>query len=669
MDGKRKKLPGKVWRVLSFIPALNWISLLYIGIVNSNKFCIICGAIYGVITYTNISLSTFIWILGVIHYAIAYSNVKRQMIEYNVYREMAENPFQQKNVNKDVEKEYFEGLFSEIEIPGDVESKQTIPVRPSHIQERISVTFSANNPKGKFLDDMRKYESKEGQKVPFVPFMTYWPTYDSMEKSQQAWYFYWRSQVRRDNYIDTDLSYVFVYIYELLSEIGWEAPQDGLLKLYAVWTEYRERFPKLDNYMPGWIFDFAQLHDLDFDIPFDKGYVHLAPSVMTDVLIDRHREEAPLKLSFSLIDALTDYVIVNSKFYKDGNQELMQEAIPRVVALADAILRKKKQKGILTVYGPSRTKKQERFIFSSAVCPQASEKITVTVKGYSTYARLRAYLNELVRYGENILRSIKGYRGRLRGITLDEKTEKLIEEFLRKEYGKPKEKSDERVSPKEIVLDFDSINSLRKQSDAVRSALEVDEADMIVEKPLLTDVEEVTAVYLSLSSGARELLDRLEKSKWEIGELPEDEKFISEINRLAERYLGCMILVREGDNILAEDDYRDELEYIYKNPPQISERDKEHERFDPGKLSAELKEFVEALMPEQSEALYTILTSEAPQTGLQRISEEMMTMPEILLDDINALSMQLLGDIIIDTMGQEPAIMDEYYDPLKKSII
>jgi len=86
-------------------------------------------------------------------------------------------------------------------------------------------------------------------------------------------------------------------------------------------------------------------------------------------------------------------------------------------------------------------------------------------------------------------------------------------------------------------------------------------------------------------------------------------------------------------------------------------------------LSAELNEFVEALMPEQGEALYTILTSDAPQTGLQRISEEMMTMPEILLDDINALSMQLLGDIIIDTMGQEPAIMDEYYDPLKKSII
>lgn len=236
------------------------------------------------------------------------------------------------------------GLFSDIELSGETESKQTIPERPYHTQESIKVSFGVYSSTEKFFDDMRKYNAKEGKEVSFVPFSTYWPKYDMMEKAQRDWYFYWRSQVRQENYIDTDLSYIFVYIYELLSGFGWKTPQDGLTKLSAIWLEYRERFPKLDNYMVNWIFDFSQVHKLDYEIPLEKGYVRLFPSVVTDVLIDRHADEVPLKLSFSLIDALTDYAVMKSKFYNDGNQELMQEAIPRVVALADALLRKKEKK-------------------------------------------------------------------------------------------------------------------------------------------------------------------------------------------------------------------------------------------------------------------------------------------------------------------------------------
>ncbi|WP_242655212.1 TerB N-terminal domain-containing protein [Clostridium cellulovorans] len=559
--------------------------------------------------------------------------------------------------------------FSDVEIFGEQESRQAIPARPSYEQEGFRISFSVDKQREKFFRDMKKYSSKEGKKVLFVPFMTYWPTYDSMDGQQQAWYFYWRSQVREENYIDTGLSYIFVYIYELLSGIGWTAPQEGLVKLSSIWTRYRERFSKLDRYMPDWIFDFTQLHKLEYMSPVEKDYIHLMPSVVTDILIDRHSEEVPLKLSFSLIETLTDYAIVNSKFYKDGNQELIKEAIPRVIALVDVVLRKKKQKGILAIYGPSRTKKQARYIFSSAVCPQANEEFVIVVKGYSTNSKLRAYINELVRYGENVLRGLRGYRGRLRGITLDEEIAKLIEAFLKKEYGEHPEAKLEELSKKEIVLDFQSIDHLRAQSDAVRIALEVEDSVVTEEKPLLTDVAEVTEIYLALSPTAREILNRLEKSGWESKKLPEDEKAIQEINRLAERYLGCMLIASENENIIVEDDYRDELEYIYGNPPQILEQGNGKELFNVNELPVELKEFVEALMPDQKDVLHVLLTSKNPQSDLERISEKVMMMPEILVDDINALAMQLLGDIIIDTMEVEPVIIQEYLIPLKKSII
>ena len=114
---------------------------------------------------------------------------------------------------------------------------------------------------------MKKFEDKVGIKAPFVPFMQYWPTYDSMDRRQKAWYFYWRNEVRNGRYPDTDLSYIFVHIYEILSGCGWKEANVGYNQLIMLWEAYKERFPKLDNYLFDWTHDFAQLHNLDYWAP------------------------------------------------------------------------------------------------------------------------------------------------------------------------------------------------------------------------------------------------------------------------------------------------------------------------------------------------------------------------------------------------------------------
>ena len=514
---------------------------------------------------------------------------------------------------------------------------------------------------------MKRNASREGKTAAFVPFMSYWPTYDSMNKAQQAWYFYWRSQIRQGNYLDTDLSYIFVLIYELLSGIGWQDPQEGYQKLMQLWAAYRKKFPSLDHYLTGWTFDFTQQYNLEYRLSDVDENPRLAPSVMTDILISRHAEDVPLKLNFSLIDALSDYSLVKSKFYKDGNQDLMHEAIPRVIALADAALRKNKQKGILDTYGPSSIKKQEYYAFSSAVCPQANKKTYVTVKDYSTYPELRAYIKELVRYSENNLRELRGYKGRLRGVTIDEETAKLIENFLKKEYGQQATQENEPTK-KSVTLDLEKIKTLRDDSEAVRKALGVKETNTPENKELYTDIQEVTAIYTAISPNARSLLDRLDKSTWECSAAQEDEPLIAEINRLAERYLGRALLVAEASKIIAEDDYRDELEYIYQNQPATSSEESGSKLFDSSVLTPEMKEFVDALVPVQQKALYVLITSENPQSDLETIAEEANTMPQLLLDDINALALQLMGDIIVDAADQKPQILDEYLDLLKQSV-
>jgi len=294
--------------------------------------------------------------------------------------------------------------------------------------------------------------------------------------------------------------------------------------------------------------------------------------------------------------------------------------------------------------------------------------MTFTVKGYSAYPKLRAYINELVRYGENSLRGLCGCRGRLRGITLDPETSKLIDSFLAKEYGNRKKTDSPEEKPAKVVLNFENINTLREESDAVREALSVEETECKAEKALLTDVKEVSSIYLALSPESRGLLDRLQKSTWEAPSQPGDETLIQEINRQSERYLGRALLAVENADIIAEDDYQDELAYIYENPPAIPTEEARTKRFDESLLPEEFRDFMEALSPEQEKALFAVTASVDSQPELEKIAEEALTMPQILLDDINAAAMQYLGDILIDTAEESPHILDEYAPALKKSI-
>ena len=664
MKNTLRKLPGIGFRILSFIPALNWISLLYIGLINSNTLNVIFAIAYAVITFTVISLSPLMWIVGIVHYAVAYRNVKKQIIDGmgKATTQTTTNPIH-KNTS-------ISNGFSDIVVSEEKEYKQSIPVKPSYASEGVKVSISIENTSNtKFFIDMKKNASREGKTAAFVPFMSYWPTYDSMNKAQQAWYFYWRSQIHQGNYLDTDLSYIFVLIYELLSGIGWQDPQEGYQKLMQLWAAYRKKFPSLDSYLTRWTFDFTQQYNLEYRLSDVDENPRLAPSVMADILISRRVEDVPLKLNFSLIDALSDYSLVKSKFYKDGNQDLMHEAIPRVIALADAASRKNKQKGILDIYGPSSIKKQEYYAFSSAVCPQANKKTYVTVKDYSTYPELRAYIKELVRYSEITLRELRGYKGRLRGVTIDEETAKLVENFLKKEYGKQATQAKEPSKPKAII-DPEKIKRITKESYDTSKALDTTSLDTTIpeNKELYTNVQEITAIYTAISPSARSLLDRLDKSSWECSAAQGDEPLIAEINRLAEHHLGCILLVSEASKIIAEDDYRDELEYIYQNQPATSSEGNSSKLFDSSVLTPEMKYFVDALLPVQQKVLYVLITNENPQSDLETIAEEALTMPQPLLDEINELARQLIGDIIIENADQKPHVFDEYIDLLKQSV-
>ena len=85
-------------------------------------------------------------------------------------------------------------------------------------------------------------------------------------------------------------------------------------------------------------------------------------------------------------------------------------------------------------------------------------------------------------------------------------------------------------------------------------------------------------------------------------------------------------------------------------------------------LSENLKRFFEALTDIQRQVLQAILFSDDPQKTLTQLAEETMSMPELLIDEINDVATQYLDDIFIDTLSDTPTVLEQYADELKRAV-
>lgn len=94
-------------------------------------------------------------------------------------------------------------------------------------------------------------------------FRCFFPTYSSMNDKQLRAYFFWRTGVRRGVAEETSISYVDVYLYELLMLIGTKGPEYAFKKIYNFYKAYRTIDVRLDAYVPLWIKDMVIFYNLD----------------------------------------------------------------------------------------------------------------------------------------------------------------------------------------------------------------------------------------------------------------------------------------------------------------------------------------------------------------------------------------------------------------------
>lgn len=94
----------------------------------------------------------------------------------------------------------------------------------------------------------------------------YYPTYETLSDRELRGYFSWRTQLRRGNISRTWPAFAFLYIYELLNQIGAADPMDGYRRL----VDFRDAYGQIDAcilpYLERWLVDYVVYYGLDAEL-------------------------------------------------------------------------------------------------------------------------------------------------------------------------------------------------------------------------------------------------------------------------------------------------------------------------------------------------------------------------------------------------------------------
>lgn len=440
-----------------------------------------------------------------------------------------------------------------------------------------------------FFEDAEYLAFQEEDKAEFVPFRKYYPTYSDMSPAQLKWYLYWRSQARRGMFLDTDLSYIFLYVYELLNKIGIFEPLEGLLKLRELWLNYREKYPKLDHYLVDWIADYAIIYSCPvnpvgiYKEALKFGFVR-NPDLLLEEFLQGPIEEIPI----ILFEELSFYKFLKSPFFrKEGNQNLELE-LKRALAKVDNFFRERDHVGIFKKFRPQAKIRIQRFPFQGAIFrSDHNQMITLgTAFPYSRYPPLCNFFTSLVKEIENGLREKFHFPGRLGGYELPPLVKKVIREAL-------KEGAPEPLVPA-IEVDTWKVKELIRESDEVR---------------------ELIQKFISQEHG----IDGVE-SPVTSGEEPSPSHSIQE------------------------------------TAPDLKE------------VPPEWRQFASKLRPFQAKTLAALLSGKNTASQIVSISRENALMPEALLDSLNELSLETVGDLIVDCSVSPPVLFEENRDIINQLI-
>ena len=307
----------------------------------------------------------------------------------------------------------------------------------------------------------------------------YYPTYQALSDQELRGYFSWRTKLRAGNVQKTSLSFAFLYIYELLNQIGVTDPLDGYEKLLRFHKDYGALDDRILPYLNQWLYEYAAYYELD------PGLLAALPQLVFDNYVAM-LEDVQTQEKEKVIEAVRYFTkwLDRSKFYA-GNREDMDEIIVRVLRKVSDHYAHCKNTFIQQYFG----KPLELFAapFSTAVfCHREKSRdreyrlsrytLYRCRNGFWTLYRLDIHqrpntrLNQLVKTIDSLMRQEYGYGHPVKCETDTKWLLKLIREEIQ---GLLTQK--EAAKAKIIRIDYSKLSSIRSDAALTQDKLTVEE--------------------------------------------------------------------------------------------------------------------------------------------------------------------------------------------------
>lgn len=346
------------------------------------------------------------------------------------------------------------------------------------------------------------------------------PVYNNLTIYQLRSYFSWRTLIRNKLYKQTEQSYVFLYIYELLNKIGVKNEIDGLNKIIDLWQNYRVFDNGFDKYLSNWVKDYYIINriNIDFNLIEEEFPIKNNDNLedISEILIGNYEN----KLEF--LDSISNYHILKSKIMEHKYSFLINLVIPKIFKNLDKYFSENNLSFVNITFG--EFKKKYWNVYENAIYfnNKLESDFVFKFKNLETYYRkgnnyyketfelsqyskciigyilknIEITLRECLKFFKNLKVNISSLdelssNAELYSVVIDKKFNMIINNTIKKYLIEHKTEINNIITKEkkeEIVIDANKFNEIRKSSSRIQEKLIVEE-ETYLEKEEQVEIE------------------------------------------------------------------------------------------------------------------------------------------------------------------------------------
>ena len=453
-----------------------------------------------------------------------------------------------------------------------------------------------------------------------VPFHCYYPTYHSMTIEQLRSYFTIRHLLRQGKYPDVPLSYLFVYVYELLMKVGCRDAEEAFELLGELRDNYSNAEPNLARYLKLWMRDFVVYNNLSSHIP---ELFAAERHEDAQALVLANRNKVGDNLLFQTVISLSNYNITGGALYKK-QREAVEAVVPRVIRSVAGLLELRTHHRLETLclgmkrqvshpmfqaaifYDPKPVREQEVAISLRRKYQCRSGLWTETLYSQRLFSHRGGPLGTILRETDRLLRISLRVTPKIAQKPVDLAIRNGIQQVIndwmaeRAEAQRPK-----------VTVDFTKLDRIRTDAAAVRDALLTDE-----------ERNEAAAIEENNTESTSTKEDNIDPTVIPTTDKPEE--LAEEVTPFAKVTPSATI----ASSVTADDNTA-------------------------GSFSPEEKMFLDRLLHGGDWQAYL---------------RQIHTPLGVMMDGINNKAMDWIGDVVLEDDGDGPKVIEDYSEDVEKEI-